>query len=77
MWQEETDTVVLHTDYVTYRNKYFPASLMLMSKDSIRVKASALEEEDEPFKLEWEIDDILYIEPQWSSVVSYCEFYNS
>lgn len=67
---EETDTVVLHTDYVTYRNKYFPASLILMSKDSIRVKASALEEEDEPYKLEWKIDDILHIEPQWSSVAS-------
>ena len=71
--QEEVDSIVLHTDYVTYSNKYFPASLLLFSKSSVKVKPSSLEDESGSLKLEWEIDDIVNIESCWSSLVSYCE----
>ncbi|KAL9234678.1 hypothetical protein vseg_009521 [Gypsophila vaccaria] len=62
-----TDTVVIHTDYVAYGNKYFPASLILISRDSVKMRVSALEEESEASSSEWNVDDILRIETQWSS----------
>jgi len=56
------DSIVLHTDYVTYSNKYFPASLILFSKSSVKVEALSLEDESGSSKLEWEIDNIVGIE---------------
>lgn len=70
---EETETIVLHTDYVTYCNRYYPAPLLLFSKNCVRVKASSLEDESGACRLEWEIDDIVSIESHWSSVASMVE----
>ncbi|KAH9626083.1 hypothetical protein KSS87_012418 [Heliosperma pusillum] len=64
------DTIIIHTDYVTYGDKYYPASLILFSKDSVKMKASTLEEESAASCSDWKIDDILKIETQWSNTTN-------
>ncbi|XP_074279435.1 putative ubiquitin-like-specific protease 2A isoform X7 [Silene latifolia] len=61
------ETIIVRTDYVTYGDKYFPASLILFSKDSVKIKARTVEEESADSSSDWKIDDILKIETQWSS----------
>ncbi|XP_074263582.1 putative ubiquitin-like-specific protease 2B [Silene latifolia] len=64
------DAIAIHTDYVAYGDKYFPASLILISGDSIKLKTQALEEESEASSSEWKVDDILNIETQCSSLAN-------
>ncbi|KAK9713886.1 hypothetical protein RND81_06G057300 [Saponaria officinalis] len=63
------DTIIIYTDYVTYGDKYFPAALILFSRDSIAMKTSSLEEEYAASSSEWKLDNIIKIDTQWTSLV--------
>lgn len=68
---EDMDTIFLHTDYVTYCDKYFPTSLILISKDSIKMKGgSVTEEQSGALRSEWDISDVVSIESHWSNVAN-------
>ncbi|KAH9611224.1 hypothetical protein KSS87_018040 [Heliosperma pusillum] len=64
------DAIAIHTDYVAYGDKYFPASLILITEDSVKLKTQVLEKEPEASSFEWKVDDILNIETQCSSVAN-------
>ncbi|GAB2271461.1 hypothetical protein Dimus_006298 [Dionaea muscipula] len=64
---EDADTtVVLHADYVSYRNKYLPSSLILFSNNSFKIEALSVDDKVEATQSEWHIDDIIDICAQWS-----------
>ncbi|KAL9271010.1 putative ubiquitin-like-specific protease 2B [Drosera capensis] len=60
-------TVLLDADYVSYRNRYCPASSLLFSSSSFKIVVFRMQEEVENSQSEWNLDDIVSIWSQWSS----------
>ncbi|GAB4861353.1 hypothetical protein Ancab_036515 [Ancistrocladus abbreviatus] len=58
--------VILNADYVAYRNKYWPTSLISFSNNSFKIEALH-DQKDETCRSEWGVDDIQNIVCQWSS----------
>ncbi|XP_021859933.1 probable ubiquitin-like-specific protease 2B isoform X2 [Spinacia oleracea] len=72
-WEmEEMETSIL-TDYVSYGDKYLPGCRILFTKTSLKLEASALEEESGTSRSEWKLDEIFSIESQWSGIARIAE----
>ncbi|GAB2235235.1 hypothetical protein Droror1_Dr00027730 [Drosera rotundifolia] len=65
--EEANTTVLLDADYVSYRNRYCPASSVLFSSSSFKIVVFRMQEEVENSQSEWNLDDIVSIWSQWSS----------
>lgn len=66
-WEMEDDgtAVILYPDYMLYQDRYCTDSVVAFSSSSIEMKGSTAYGDQETFKIQWEIDDIIKIESQW------------
>ncbi|GKD86439.1 probable ubiquitin-like-specific protease 2B isoform X3, partial [Tanacetum coccineum] len=62
---EEVTTVVLSPDHMAYQDRYCIDCVLTFTSSCIKIKGSFLDDDEEPFRLQWGIKDILYIKSHW------------
>lgn len=56
--------VVVHPDYLVYRDEYCTEAVVTFSSSGIKIKSSAKYEKKGSFNFEWGLDDIIDIKSQ-------------
>ncbi|GKC18112.1 retrovirus-related pol polyprotein from transposon TNT 1-94, partial [Tanacetum coccineum] len=63
---EEVTTVVFSPDHMAYQDKYCADCVLTFTSSCIQIEGSFLDDDDEePFRLQWGIEDILCIKSHW------------
>ncbi|GJW85599.1 probable ubiquitin-like-specific protease 2B isoform X3, partial [Tanacetum coccineum] len=56
---EEVTTVVFSPDHMAYQDKYCADCVLTFTSSCIKIEGSFLDDDEEPFRLHWGIEDIL------------------
>ncbi|GJR84003.1 hypothetical protein Tco_0154788 [Tanacetum coccineum] len=67
---EEVTTVVLSLDHMAYQDRYCTDCVLTFTSSCIKIEGSFLDDDEEPFRLQWGIKDILYIKFHWYQLVN-------
>jgi len=62
----DRDEAVLYPDYVKYRGRYCTESVLIFTSSCVELKGSTCDGNERTFSFQWGIDDIVYIDSQWS-----------
>nr|GEV73664.1 probable ubiquitin-like-specific protease 2B isoform X3 [Tanacetum cinerariifolium] len=62
---EEVTTVVFSPDHMEYQDKYCADCVLTFTSSCIKIEGSFLDDDEEPFILQWGIEDVLYIKSHW------------
>ncbi|PWA91648.1 ulp1 protease family, C-terminal catalytic domain-containing protein [Artemisia annua] len=65
MDDEEVTTVVFSPDHMAYQDRYCIDCVLTFTSSCIKIEGSFLDNDEEPFRLQWGIEDILYIKSHW------------
>lgn len=69
MDNEDLTTVVLYPDHMVYCDSYCTDCLLTFTSSCIKIEGSTLDGDDETFKSQWEVQDILHIKSHWYELV--------